>query len=256
MREIHFLIANLDRRPDRYAECTRRLREFNVPDENIIRCPAHDHLVYDQYEQAAAAITHEFNDLPHWLSWQLWELSKSNFCWAWTWYSILHKITTSDPTCFYILLVDDCCLYINYHELQKLINRLYNEQPHSIFIVFLGFLHRNYNRTCHNAYVQNVPEFFHGTAGGSDSGTLYAPRGAQFMMTKANQLQKSRPMIYDSYGVSCELHATIHRNPPSGIFTCSDKLTLSRKSLFGVIDYYPETSTDPTQNRLEIPLKD
>ncbi len=258
MKPINFIIPNLNRRSDRFAECTRLLKVSNVPDHNIRRFTAHDHLDYNAYAEASVAIHNEFGELPAWLCEPLWNASKSNFCWNWTWYSILHTISMSNQHHFYVLLVDDIYLQIDYFRLRKLINTLYLPEKHHKFIVFLGHLHPS-AEPCHD-YVQHITEFQHGIPGKSDAATLYTTGGAHFMMQQANQLQNhvlrnQSPIILDPWILCVTLRQRIRREPnlQTGIFSCSDKLTLIDSDIPGVFTYYNSGLTDFTQNRDEIP---
>ena len=126
------------------------------------------------------AIVNTCGDLPAWLNRP--RFYTSELAWLYTWYMCIDRIARSPKGNYYLLLIDDCGLIVNYCELCEHVGRLVHVSTQTILAVQLTVPPINHCREL----VEGADVFQHSFAGTCDLGLLLSPTGAVFMRDYAN----------------------------------------------------------------------
>lgn len=98
------IIANLDRRPDRWHLCLGGLFALGYNPRHIHRCSAHDGDLYHNYEHARDAAAKQYPNSNY-----ICEnpVARHYFCWSWTWYEMMAQIAAGAYGHLVLIMVDD-----------------------------------------------------------------------------------------------------------------------------------------------------
>lgn len=229
--EVFCIIPNLNRRSEKWYACRKRLLARGVPDANIIRFAAHDHQDYNNFDDVTRDVARQFDGIiPSYLEKEHRDKLKSHYCWLWTWYSIIHKISHEEYG-FYLLLIDDCELLIDYDDLCKNLQLLRNISQHPIRIIQLKTQQGLVKHI--GDIVEAAPLFQYGLACQSDSGTIFTSEGAQFMLDWANTNSDVRDPYKLMSGLSDELNQ-------HGVFAISEQY----EPRTGAVSYLEDIAVD------------
>lgn len=213
-----------------------------VPSVNITRFSAYDHRDYTTYDYAKHAAKEKFGGkLPPFLNRDYWH--KSEYCWLWTWYTIIHKVSHFEHG-FYLVLVDDCEIKISYGVLCRNIQQLKRVSNNEIRIISLEL---RVFRVCRKT-VRDNDIFQYGLAGRGDMGIIYTPIGAQFMLEWANKNSEADTP-------STLLESLTYERDQTGFFALSARYQNPDGGSDGVVVHIPEIGRQGEQNRLESRLK-
>ena len=112
MSDFNIVVANLDRRPDRWYSSYGALCALGFPVDRLSRFSAHDHVNYRDRQEAKAHATTQFPDSAYLRDISM---SKGYYCWSWTWYEIMTQIAEGcDDSVYTLFLVDDLAMRVTY----------------------------------------------------------------------------------------------------------------------------------------------
>ncbi len=122
MSDFNIVVANLDRRPDRWYASFGALFALGFPVERLSRFSAHDHINYPNLQEAKEAATTQF---PNSTYLRDIDLGKGYYCWSWTWYEIMTQIAEGfNDSVYTLFLVDDVAMRVTYSEVLEHIRLL------------------------------------------------------------------------------------------------------------------------------------
>lgn len=192
---LNVIVPNLDRRSDRWKHVTAHLVERGVPENRIKRFPSFDGRNYISLFMAQEAARSYFNgELPAYLKRTGAPRTATEYCWNWTWYSILWHISTAPidhEAPFTLVLIDDHQLLIDYDELVGEISLLleHGEAPDIIQLSIPNPKHYSYKAG--RPAVTPSSRLLRGMGGRSDSGVVMSASGARTLMRCANDQNKT-----------------------------------------------------------------
>ena len=122
MSDFNIVVANLDRRPDRWYSSYGALFALGFPVERLRRFSAHDHINYRGLKEAKEAATKQY---PNSTYLRNISLETGYYCWSWTWYDIMTQISEGcDDSVYTLFLIDDYTMRVTYSEVLEHIRLL------------------------------------------------------------------------------------------------------------------------------------
>lgn len=189
MTDFNIVVANLDRRPDRWYASFGALFALGFPVERLTRFSSHDHINYRDLQEAKADATKQF---PNSTYLRDISLGTGYYCWSWTWYDIMtHIAEGSDDSDYTLFLIDDYTMRVTYSEVLEHI-RLLSSCAASLKMVQYMY---NYQRPGSEpedsfepgALVEGTT-FRRGLSLSGDLANLFSPSGAKEILDLANDI--------------------------------------------------------------------
>lgn len=178
---LHAVIPNLNRRPERWIPCHQKLlRDADFPAAQIQRFSAFDYKDFADLREAKKSAATRFYGLPPALSRE--DMVSSNFCWLFTWYAMMEQISLGAPDEYYLMMLDDCAIHLDYEKLRTSIDVLSKNVAAPVIIQ----LSRNPRKMQHRRMVAALDIWQYGLCGRTDAGYILSPEGATTIIKRAN----------------------------------------------------------------------
>ena len=176
------IVPNLDRRTERWNPCYDKLIQLShFPPSKVQRFSAFDYKEYKTLSSAKEHATQYFGALPTFLAK---EVGVSELCWLFTWYAMIDHISGQSPCQYYMMLVDDCHVTMEYNQLRYSID-LFNDTRHLAAIIQIS---RNPKRLRCGRLFEALDIWQYGLCGRTDAGVIVNSIGAKILMDTVNKL--------------------------------------------------------------------